>query len=318
MLHAVINRLGFYLTASALFMLLMLLAFTAFYHFTEGLNWLDSFYFTMITTRTIGFGDISPTTTAGKVGTIINALIPATVFLGASLVVLQTFMNQLQNHWRNYLMERNKNHDIIVSNLDILTSLIQEYNVEKKPFVLILNVEEDKIPHSLDKHLNHHNFLNGDATKDEVLIKAGVKRAKSIIIATEDDSFNMYVLVSAKSLNPNLRSIVRINHYENASKFISVGADTVLPASTVIGQMLSQASLNPRSHDFLVSLHTHTKDPFFEDIIPDKNDYGQKVRSKYKRAVALYRNNTFIFDLSHEIIKPEDTIIVINLQFMKD
>jgi voltage-gated potassium channel len=76
-----VRRLGFYLAASALFMLAMVLCFTVFYHFVEGLDWLDSFYFTVITTRTIGFGDISPQTDAGKLGTILNALVPATIFL---------------------------------------------------------------------------------------------------------------------------------------------------------------------------------------------------------------------------------------------
>jgi len=72
MLKTLLRRMGFFLIVATGFMIAMLAVFTVFYHFAEDLGWLDAFYFTVITTRTIGFGDISPTTTIGKIGTILN------------------------------------------------------------------------------------------------------------------------------------------------------------------------------------------------------------------------------------------------------
>lgn len=314
MLKVLTRRVGFYLMASAVFMLVMVLCFTLLYHFTENLSWLDSFYFTVITTRTIGFGDIAPTTEAGKIGTVLNALVPATVFLGTSLVVLDTVMKQLEEFWRNYQMNRNTGHDIIVSDVETLEGIVGEYAATKGKFVVVSREKLDDLPEKLQSQLDNRNFLSGDASRDETLERAGVKRAGTIIIATEDDGYNLYVLVTAKSLNPGIKKVVRINHAENTSKFTSAGADSVLPAASVVGQMLSQASLHPFAHKFLVSLYTHARDPFLEDVTPGEAETGEKVRDVYKRAVAIFRAGAFLFELEGEKIEKGDIIIKVHLK----
>ena len=309
MFRILIRRIGFYLVASAIFMFIMVGLFTIFYHFTEKLGWLDSFYFTVITTRTIGFGDITPSSQWGKLGTILNALVPATVFLGTSLVVLDGIMRQLEDFWRKYHMKQNHNHDIIVCDFDALDSILKEYAAAGRKYVVVSKVKEEDLPVQLQGTLDHGKYLQGDATRDETLEKAGIKKAASIIIATSDDSFNMYVLVTAKSLNPKLNKIVRINNAENSSKFTSVGADRVLPAATIIGQMLTQAAINPVSHRFLVALNTHTQDPFLEDIHPDRENIGKKVFDIYKRPIVLFRDGMFMIDIEEEELKEGDVII---------
>jgi voltage-gated potassium channel len=295
MLKTLLRRMGFFLVVATGFMITMLAVFTAFYHYAEGLSWLDAFYFTVITTRTIGFGDISPTTTVGKIGTILNALLPATVFLGASLILLETLMRQLD-------VER-------------LESILKEYAATKEKFVVIAREKFEDLPGALQSLLDHSNFLEGDATRDEVLGRAGVKKADTILIATGDDSFNLYVLVSARSLNASLNKIVMINHAENASKFVAAGADSVLPAATIVGQMLSHASLHPCSFRFLLSLHTHTQDPFLEDVRPADADVGKGVKDVCGGAVAVYREGAFVFDVAAEKIRKGDVIINVKFKY---
>jgi voltage-gated potassium channel len=315
MLKTLLRRMGFFLVVATGFMITMLAVFTAFYHYAEGLSWLDAFYFTVITTRTIGFGDISPTTTVGKIGTILNALLPATVFLGASLILLETLMRQLEEFWRDHQMQQNTGHDIIVSDVERLESILKEYAATKEKFVVIAREKFEDLPGALQSLLDHSNFLEGDATRDEVLGRAGVKKADTILIATGDDSFNLYVLVSARSLNASLNKIVMINHAENASKFVAAGADSVLPAATIVGQMLSHASLHPCSFRFLLSLHTHTQDPFLEDVRPADADVGKGVKDVCGGAVAVYREGAFVFDVAAEKIRKGDVIINVKFKY---
>ncbi len=311
-----VKRIGFYLAASIIFMTTMMAMFSVFYHYTEGLSWLDSFYFTVITTRTIGFGDISPQTAVGKMGTIINALLPATVFLGTSLVVLNAVMNHLENQWKRFRMKSNKKHDIIVADVDLLESIVTEYELKNKPFVVISRTDLDSLPRPLQKKLNESSFLSGDATHDDVLEHAQIVKANSIIIATSDDNFNMYVLVTARSLAPGLKTIVRVNRHDTESKFRSVGADILLPAATVLGRMLSEAAVSPIAHNFLVALHTQTTDPFFEEFAADPSQTGRPVREIFPDAIAMHRDGRYCFDLASYKLQAGDTVLSIKMKYI--
>jgi Trk K+ transport system NAD-binding subunit len=224
-------------------------------------------------------------------------------------------MKQLESAWRDYHMKHLANHDIIVSDTETLESILTEYAATKRKFVVVNSKRIENFPNTLQALLEHSNFLQGLATRDEVLEQAGIKNADTILIATNDDSFNLYVLVTANALNPKIKKVVRINHTENASKFMSVGADSVIPASSIVGQMMSQASFDPCSHRFLVALHTHTHDPFLEDVMPGETDVGMQVKTAFPRAVALHREGKFVYDLEDEKVKKGDIIIRIHLKY---
>ena len=314
MLSLVVRRVGFYIIAAGLFMLVMLIAFSLFYRWVEGLSWLDSIYFTVITTRTIGFGDIHPNTTAGKIGTIFNALLPATVFLGASLVVLETMMRSLEEAWRRFVMSRVRDHDILIATADLLESMLREYHATGRRFLVIDRDNYDELPTNLQTSLGQNNYLCGDASRDEVLQQAGIGHARALIIATKDDSYNMYVLVTARALNPTAKLVVRINDVSNTSKFTAVGADIVLPTSTIVGQMLSQAASQPQAHDFMVALHTHTHEPFLESETAAQESIGKPVLEAYRHPIALLRQGRWLYDMVGQVVQAGDTVIRIALR----
>lgn len=317
MLHQAVRRIGFYFVVSFTFMLVMISAFSVFYHYAEGLSWLDAFYFTVITTRTIGFGDISPQTAAGKLGTIVNAIVPATVFLGATLVLLQTVMANLENYWKRLRMKSNRNHEIVVADVELLESIVTEYGLKNKPFVVVTDKALEDLPEPLKKNLNDGNYLRGNAADDDVLRQARIQDAHSIIIATADDNFNMYVLVTAKSLAAGVQAVVRVNRRETESKFRAVGADVLLPTATVLGRMLSEAAVSPVAHDFLVALHTHTRDPFFEETKAGPELAGRPVRQAFPNAVAVRRNSAYLYDMADLMIAEGDVVLGIALHYEK-
>jgi voltage-gated potassium channel len=314
-----LRKTAFYLTVSGLFMAVMLVGFTLFYHEFEHypgepdrpLSLLDSFYFTVITTRTIGFGDIHPQTTLGKLGTICNALLPATIFMGASLMVLQAAFQSLEEWWRSFLMARNTDHAIIVADADLLPSIISEHRARSKPFVVVHRTAFDDLPDELAGVLDDQCYLSGDPGRDDVLKRARVDEASGILIATSDDSVNLYVLVTAKGLNSQIRATVRVNGPHTEAKFRTVGADHLMPSTSVLGRLLSQAASQPVTNEFMVRLSTRTQDPYLVESEPTEQQHGQPLRHLFPNAVAVRRDGVFHYDLAELAVQRGDNIICI-------
>ena len=125
--------MSFYLVTSFIFMAVMVVGFTAYFFVVEDFGGvLETFYFVIVTVRTIGFGDYSPQTNAGRIGTILLALLPATVFLGASLVVLETAMKSLEQIWRKWMLGKNNNHTIVIAHTDLLASIVHELDATNR------------------------------------------------------------------------------------------------------------------------------------------------------------------------------------------
>lgn len=314
-LRRTLRRTSFYLIASVAFMLIMLILFTTLYHLVEEESWLDAFYFTVITTRTIGFGDITPETQAGKIITIFNALVPATIFLGASLVVLETFFEALEKYWRTWQMRKHHDHTIIVTDEDLMPSIIEEYRTEQDDFVIVHPKKRLELKDPLADLIDESEYLQADATNDSALERAQIMQARRILIATANDTTNLFVLVSAKGLNPDIIAIVRINNEQTGAKFEAVGADYLLPASNILGRMLSQASANPISHHFLVRLHTHTRDPFISELTVPSEEAGKPVLEAYPRAIALYRQDEYLYNIDNQRLQSGDIVLSISLKF---
>ena len=311
----IVKRMGFFLAASVVFMAAMLLVFTVFYHFVEDLSWLDAFYFTVVTTRTIGFGDISPQTAAGKIGTILNALLPATVFLGASLVLLESLFNTLELYRKDLLMNRHKHHTIVIADVELVPSIVGEYLVDEEDFVIIGATPMKELPDAVLDSVNDANYLCADPTSDAAMQKARIDQARRILIATSDDTVNLMALVTAKGLNPEVKASVRVNDGGNEAKFQAVGADYALPTCQILGRMLSQAAVNPIAHGFLVNLSTHTRDPFLEEHGADSHAAGKPLRDFYPRAIALFRAGEYLYDVERESVQAGDVVLSIKLHF---
>ncbi|MCJ8331832.1 MAG: NAD-binding protein [Lentisphaeria bacterium] len=309
---SMVKRFGFYLTVSVAFMFVMILGFTFFYMKVENLNFLDAFYFTIITTRTIGFGDISPGSTEGKLGTIVNALLPSAVFMGASLLILESTFKKLEIIWKRKLMKRHKNHTIIIANKDLIASIAAEYLAEKEDFVVIHPSAMDQLPARIQKVVSDENYLNASANNNDSLLQVNIEQANRIIIATSDDVLNLFVLVAAKDLNKNIKSIIRVNHEENESKVRAVGGDLIIPTYKILGSIISQAAVHSVAHEFVIDMNTRTKDPFLEERKIKAKDVDKNVRDVYPTSIAVYRADDYICLLDNFQLKDGDIVLVLN------
>jgi len=315
LLIPLVRRMGFYVVSSIIFMVVMMAGFTFYFMHVEDISLLDAFYFTVITTRTIGFGDIHPQTALGKWGAIATALLPATVFLGASLVILETLIGKLEEYWKVALMKSHKNHTIVIADDALLPSIVGELRALDSKFVMIGRTAFDDLPREVAEIAYDANYIKGDPTSDAVLRQSQVERAETILIATDSDATNLYVLVSAKGINPDIQATVRVNHPKTEQKFRTVGADHLLPSSALLGRMLSQVSAKPVSSNFLINLNTRTTDPFMVEFTPEAEQCGQPVRAVFPSAIAVFSNGKYLYNLEHETLREGDTVLAISLQF---
>ena len=235
---------------------LLLLVFfsTVGIHIIEGWPWLDCLWHTIITISTVGYHLAHPLSPAGKVFTMFVIVVAFAVFAyGASTVAAMIFEGELQKILTVKRMEKMvaklKNHTIVCGLGRTGQAAIKELYKEKVPFVVI-EKDESKVEEAKEQYPNLI-YIHGDATQDETLLKAGVKSASNLIVATADDADNLFITLSAKNLNPRIRIVTRANREENVIKLKRAGATEVILPNVIGGLRMASLAIRPSVVSFL-------------------------------------------------------------------
>lgn len=237
---------------------------TIWYHVLEGWSWLDAAYMTVITLSTVGYGEIQPLSDRGRIFTI------ALIFMGIAVIgyivnrfteaVLQGyFLEGLQQRQQRRLMDDLYNHFILCGFGRIGGQIAAEFAADGSSFIV---VDKDAQNVEMAKDLGYI-ALEGDATLDEVLITVGVERALCLVTALPSDAENLYTILSAKTLNPQIRAIARASNSEAVTKLERVGADAVISPYITGGKRMAAAALRPQVVDFLDGILTAGSDRSF-------------------------------------------------------
>ena len=241
---------------------------TAGFHYIEHWSWFDSFYMVVITFSTIGYGEVHPLSHAGRifnVGLIVAGVAVLFLMIGALTQALLEF--ELGKALGKRRMEREvailKNHYIICGAGRVGSSVARELSRKPCPFVIV---------ESNDKNLAEVDpkwlVVIGDAASESVLRSAGLDRARGLVAATTTDATNIYIVLTAKSLNPNLKIIARASE-ERAEKHLkTAGADVVISPYSAAGHRIAQSFLRPNVLDFLdiATAHAGTLEMVIEEI----------------------------------------------------
>ncbi|MFB3916414.1 MAG: TrkA family potassium uptake protein [Terriglobales bacterium] len=234
-------------------LLLMMLAGTAGFHFIEGWPWFDGFYMTLTTFTTIGYQEVHPLSHNGR---IFNVFI---VIVGVSLLFLligtltQALLEfELRSFFGRRKMERDisrlKDHYIICGAGRVGRSVAREFDRRPVPFVIIESNEEKAA-----QYASGWLTIIGDATQERVLRQARIEYAAGLVAASTTDATNMYITMTARSLNPKLKIIARASE-EEAEKYLkTAGADSVISPYHFAGHRIAQAFLRPHVLDFIDS-----------------------------------------------------------------
>ncbi len=235
-------------------LLLIISVGTIGYVVIEGWSFSDAFYMTMITVSTVGFGEVEDLSVEGKYFTSFLIITSFGSFAYA-LTSLTTFVvgGQYRKHLREYKMtqqlKKMKDHVIVCGYGRVGRQVAHDLSSNGIEFVII---EMDE--HIISQHEDEANFLTGDSTDDEILQRASVHSAKAVITCLPKDADNLYVVLSARQVNPNILIVSRASAPASVSKLKFAGADNVIMPDAVGGSHMASLIANPDVMEFIDSI----------------------------------------------------------------
>lgn len=224
------------------------------FHFIEHWSWFDGFYMTLTTLTTIGYGETHPLSHAGRLfNSVLIVVGVGTVFLAIGSLTQALLEFELQSVFGRKRMEREisrlTGHYIICGAGRVGRSVAREFTQRSVPFV-VLESRAERI-----ERIASEEWLTvfGDATQERVLEEARIGEAKGLVAATTADATNIYIVLTARALNPQLKIIARASE-ESAEKHLrKAGADTVISPYLFAGSRIAQTFLTPHLLSFLDS-----------------------------------------------------------------
>ena len=237
---------------SVIILLLIFTTGTIGYHLLEGWSFLDSFYTTIITLATVGYGDFHPISTAGRLFTIFLVVFGVGAMAYSVTLVMENLVEgRIKKVLGRGKLEKRislmKDHYIICGCGRIGYLISRELSRENIPFVVIENSQEviEKIE---DEGLT---YVRGSATEDRFLLSAGIERARGIVCVLPTDAENLYVILAAKELNPKIFLLSRSVDEISERRLLKAGADRVMSPYIEGGMKMAMAILRPAMLDFI-------------------------------------------------------------------
>lgn len=246
---------------------------TLWYMICEDWDWTDALYMTVITLSTVGFGETNPLDNNGRLFTI--------SLIAMGLVVIGYIVNRfteafIQGYFQEGAKRRQQRrmidslmgHYILCGFGRTGRQIALEFEAEGIAFV-ILDLSENSVEEA--KELGYQAIL-GDATLDATLQEVGITKADCIVAALPTDAENLYIVLSAKSLNPEVRAIARANTGDAIKKLQRGGADAVISPYITGGKRMAAAALRPQVMDFVDGILTGTDRSFYmEELLVDQD-----------------------------------------------
>jgi len=257
------------LTAISILLVIIVLGVSG-YMLIEGDDFINALYMTVITISTVGFGEIHKLSTPGKIFTMVLILSSFGTYAYAISIITTHFVEgQLAGFFagggrRKSKVKKMDNHIIICGFGRNGQQAVHELIAHGQSFIIVDN-NHDLILHNLSKD---YRFVEGDATNDDILEKANIKGARALITTLPNDADNLFVALTARSLNPNLIIVSRATTESSEKKLKIAGVNNVVMPERVGGAHMATLIAKPDVMEFLDKLSVHGKAPTnLEEII---------------------------------------------------
>ena len=212
---------------------------------------MDAVFMTVTTITTIGYGEVRPLGTAGRLFTMALALAGIGSLFYTLGVVMETLVAaRLADPAGRRRMERRiealSRHVIVAGLGRVGRQAARELQESGTPFIV---VDPGEATGRVARELGYL-VLEGDATEDPVLERAGIRRATGLIVTTANDATNMYIVLSARVLNPELTIVSRAADEAGVTKLMRAGANRAISPYAIGGHRLAHLILKPSVVDF--------------------------------------------------------------------
>jgi len=239
-------RLGLLLLAGVI-----LVGITGF-HYLEAWPWLDSLYMTLITLTTVGYGEVHPLSPTGRVFTSFLLVIGVSVEVFTLGVLTQAMLEfELGAFLGRRRMERElgkiSDHYIVCGAGRVGRSVARELRARPAP-VVIIEKEPAHAQWAIDEGIP---VIIGAGTTEEVLRRARIEYARGLVAAVTSDADNLYIVLTARGLCPELKIIARVSEEEAIPKLLRAGATHVFSPYQYVGHRIAQCFLRPNVLRFI-------------------------------------------------------------------
>jgi voltage-gated potassium channel len=249
----------------------------------------DAIYMTVITLTTEGYKEVRELDDAGRAWTILLAVAGVGIIFGTVGFVAETFVAEaLSGRRQRQRMAETvaalKDHFILCGYGRVGSTVARELEHAGVRVVVIDSFAASTELAAREGHL----VVEGDATRDDVLLAAGIARAKALITTVDTDATNVYVTLSARALNPRLFIVARANEEGSEAKLRQAGADRAVSPYTRAGRQIAELATRPRVADFIDFALSHGQLAFTIEeleVAPDGPLAGQTVADLANRGI---------------------------------
>jgi voltage-gated potassium channel len=283
-------------------------------------SWIQAFYRSVVTSTLAGL-DTVPRNDEARVVSIVLVLCGLTIIAYAGAVIVEAiaggvFTGALAERRKERTIERLENHFIICGYGRVGRQIADEFRAARVQYV-VLDFSESAIANAEE----HGDLLiECDATEDADLRKAGIERAAGIVVASDDDSDNLYISLSARSVRPDIQIVARASDDDAQKKLLLAGADRVVQPYTAAGRTMANLVLKPQVMSFLDAVTTATgPDLHMAEIEIHRTciNAGRtirdiRVRHETGAIIVALRKRDGSFDTTPEpdaVIEPGDVIV---------
>lgn len=289
------------------FLLLVLVGGTVGYSLVEGWEPLDALYMTVITITTVGYGEVKPLSHGGIVFTMILIItsvgMVAFIIVGLARIMVE---GEVRRIFGRRKLEKKigglKNHYIVCGYGRIGSYICKE--LAAKPVSFVVVEKDPQITQRLED--GNYHYVNGDATDEGALRKAGIKSAKCLVATVASDADNLYITLTARELNPDLYTLSRATDENAQKKLLTAGANKVVSPYLIGAHRMAMALLRPTVVDFMeIAMHRRSLELQMEEI--RVNDIG-RLPSRILRDSGIRSN----LDLIIVAIKKESGEMIYN------
>ena len=236
-------------------LLLILIAGTLGYHFIEGWSLFDSLYMSVITLATVGYSETHPLSIPGRVFTIFLILGGMGIILyGISEITQFIVQGGIGGILRRRKMERTIkkiSHHYILCGAGKNGHYVLEELIRTKRKVVAVEKDPKKVQALINQGIP---TIEGDASSDNVLHSAGINRAIGLVSTLPEDKDNLFVVITARGLNPKLRIVAKVDDIEVREKFFRSGANSAVSAPYIGGLRMASELIRPDTTTFLDSM----------------------------------------------------------------
>ena len=228
---------------------IVLAAGTVGMHEAQGLSYFDSFYWTVVTISTIGYGDIVPTTFWARILFFFVVFVGIGTFATALTEIATYFMEQKLLQMRGLHRVRMKQHAIIVGYDESTEELVRQLKDRDLEAIVV-----DKDLDAAALHQKGIEAIAGDPHASETLERAGIRTADALVLPTAGDEGAVMVALKAKQLNPAIRVVATCTRREDFDIMRQAHIDVVVPMARLLGEVLAEAVNESRIVDFLLDV----------------------------------------------------------------